>query len=55
VIIAISANGRTLDAEVDSRFGSCQYFIIADTEADEFEAADNSTSSPEQEIKTLRV
>ncbi len=30
--IAISATGPTLDAEVDSRFGRCQYFTIADPE-----------------------
>jgi len=43
--IAISATGPTLDAEVDSRFGRCQYFIIADTETEEFEALDNSSAT----------
>ena len=43
--IAISANGQNLDAEVDPRFGRCQYFIIADTETEEFEALDNSSAS----------
>ena len=43
--IAISANGQSLDAEVDSRFGRCQYFIIADTETEEFEALDNSSAT----------
>ena len=42
--IAISANGSTLDAEVDPRFGRCQYFIIADPETMEFEAVDNSSA-----------
>jgi predicted Fe-Mo cluster-binding NifX family protein len=42
--IAISASGRSLDAEVDPRFGRCQYFIIADPETMEFEAADNSSA-----------
>ena len=28
--IAISATNSDLDAEVDPRFGRCQYFIIAD-------------------------
>jgi len=43
--IAISATGTTLDAEVDPRFGRCQYFIIADTETEEFEALDNSSAT----------
>jgi len=42
--IAISAAGPTLDAEVDPRFGRCQYFIIADPETMEFEAVDNSSA-----------
>jgi predicted Fe-Mo cluster-binding NifX family protein len=42
--IAISAAGPTLDAEVDPRFGRCQYFIIADPEMMEFEAMDNSSA-----------
>jgi len=43
--IAISTTGKTLDAEVDPRFGRCQYFIIADTETDGFEAIDNSSAA----------
>ena len=43
--IAISATGKTLDAEVDPRFGRCQYFIIADIDTDEFEAVDNSSAT----------
>ena len=43
--IAISATGPTLDAEVDSRFGRCQHFIIADTETDGFEAVDNTSAT----------
>ena len=42
--IVISATGPTLDAEVDPRFGRCQYFIIADPETMEFEAVDNSSA-----------
>jgi predicted Fe-Mo cluster-binding NifX family protein len=42
--IAISATGRSLDAEVDPRFGRCQYFIIADPETMEFEAVENSSA-----------
>ncbi len=42
--IAISASGTTLDAEVDPRFGRCQYFIIVDPETMEFEVVDNSSA-----------
>jgi predicted Fe-Mo cluster-binding NifX family protein len=42
--IAISATGTTLDAEVDPRFGRCQYFIIAEPKTMEFEAVDNSSA-----------
>jgi predicted Fe-Mo cluster-binding NifX family protein len=40
--IAVSANGSSLDAEVDPRFGRCQYFIIVDPETMEFEVVNNS-------------
>jgi predicted Fe-Mo cluster-binding NifX family protein len=40
--IAVSATGPTLDVDVDSRFGRCQYFIIVDPETMEFEVVDNS-------------
>ena len=43
--IAISATGPTLDAEVDPRFGRCQYFIIADPETMESEAIDNASAT----------
>ena len=43
--IGISATGKTLDAEVDPRFGRCQYFIIADIDTDDFEAVDNSSAT----------
>jgi predicted Fe-Mo cluster-binding NifX family protein len=42
--IAVSANGPTLEAEVDPRFGRCAYFIIADPETMEFEAVDNASA-----------
>jgi len=42
--IAISATAPSLDAEVDPRFGRCQYFIIADPETTEFETMDNSSA-----------
>jgi len=42
--IAISATGPTLDAEVDPRFGRCQYFIIVDPNTLEFEVVENSSA-----------
>ena len=42
--IAISATGPTLDAEVDPRFGRCQYFIIANPDTTEFESLENSNA-----------
>ena len=40
--IAVSASGSNLDAEVDPRFGRCQYFIIIDPDSMEFETVENS-------------
>ena len=40
--IAVSASGSGLDAEVDPRFGRCQYFIIIDPDTMEFEVVNNS-------------
>jgi predicted Fe-Mo cluster-binding NifX family protein len=42
--IAISATAPGLDADVDPRFGRCQYFIIVDPQSMEFEALDNSNA-----------
>lgn len=42
--IAITSTGVNLDAEVDPRFGRCQYFIIVDTETMQFEAVENSSA-----------
>ncbi len=33
--IAISSTGKTLDDEVDMRFGRCRYFLIAETDEKE--------------------
>jgi len=43
--IAISATGPTLEAEVNPRFGRCQYFIIVNPETKEFEAVNNSSAT----------
>ncbi len=43
--VAISATGRTLEDDVDPRFGRCRYFIIADTESMQYEAMDNAAAA----------
>ncbi len=40
--IALSATGPTLEADIDPRFGRCQYLIFVDSETMNFETADNS-------------
>lgn len=42
--IAVSATGPSLDAQVDPRFGRCQYFIIVDLDTTEFESIENSSA-----------
>lgn len=43
--IAITSQGKDLNAEVDPRFGRCQYFIIYDAETGDFEAVENTSMS----------
>jgi predicted Fe-Mo cluster-binding NifX family protein len=43
--IAVSAVGRSLDAEVDPRFGRCPYFLIVETADLSFEAVPNASVS----------
>ena len=40
--IAVTADGRTLDAPVDPRFGRAPAFILYDTQDRSFQAVDNS-------------
>lgn len=42
--ICITSQGRTLDDQVDQRFGRCQFFIIVDTETLDFEALENQSA-----------
>lgn len=39
--ICITSQGDSLDSTVDPRFGRCQYFIIVDTESEDFESIKN--------------
>jgi len=39
--ICITAQGNDLAAQVDPRFGRCQYFAIVDTNTDKIEFVDN--------------
>ncbi|HQG03631.1 MAG TPA: NifB/NifX family molybdenum-iron cluster-binding protein [Thermoleophilia bacterium] len=42
--VAISAQGKDLDALVDPRFGRARWFIIADTETGDSRALDNGAN-----------
>ena len=42
--IAISAQGDTLDAAVDPRFGRARWFIVVDSETGTWQAHDNATN-----------
>jgi len=46
--IAITANERTMDANVDPRFGRCAYFLIVDTDTMDFEAVGNPNNALNQ-------
>ena len=39
--IGISSRGKDLDAEVDQRFGRCQYLLIIDSDTKHIESIDN--------------
>jgi predicted Fe-Mo cluster-binding NifX family protein len=41
--ICITATGQGLDAEVDPRFGRCQYFTVVDPDTMQFESIENSS------------
>lgn len=39
--VGVSASGRDLNAQVDDRFGRCQWFLIVDSDLLEFTAFEN--------------
>ena len=41
--VAISSSGRTLESNVDSRFGRCPYFLIYDTDSGDIKAIENQS------------
>ena len=43
--IAITSQGKDLNANLDPRFGRCQYFLIYDTESEELEVLENPNIS----------
>ena len=43
--ICVSAFSGSIDADVDSRFGRCPYFVIVNSETMEFNAISNASSS----------
>ena len=43
--IAMTSKGNDLEAEVDTRFGRCVYFLIVDPDTMEFEAMENESAS----------
>ena len=42
MIIAITAQGKDENAQVDPRFGRAKYFVLYDSEADSYSVLDNS-------------
>ncbi|MCK5802302.1 MAG: NifB/NifX family molybdenum-iron cluster-binding protein [Lentisphaeria bacterium] len=40
--IAITANGKNLEAQVDPRFGRCANFLVVETDTLDFEVIDNA-------------
>ena len=39
--VAVSADGKTLDSRVDTRFGRAKYFIVIETATGAYDAVDN--------------
>ena len=43
--IAVSVTGPDIDAEIDPRFGRCQYFLIVNTDTMEFDSIPNASAT----------
>jgi len=43
--VVVSATSENLDAQIDPRFGRCQFFVIVDTDTMSFEALPNTSQS----------
>ena len=43
--LAVTAEGNTQDSPVDERFGRARWFVLYDSESDEYESVDNSASA----------
>lgn len=43
--IAVSSTGRTLDSEVDRRFGRAAFFVVVDSKTMESESLDNANAA----------
>ena len=43
--IAIACSGKTLDDQVDPRFGRCPYFLIIDSKSEKFKALPNTANN----------
>ncbi len=41
--IAVSSTAPNIDADIDPRFGRCEYFLLIDPDTMEFEAVENSS------------
>nr|NIP66877.1 dinitrogenase iron-molybdenum cofactor biosynthesis protein [Candidatus Bathyarchaeota archaeon]NIR15834.1 dinitrogenase iron-molybdenum cofactor biosynthesis protein [Desulfobacterales bacterium]NIU80634.1 dinitrogenase iron-molybdenum cofactor biosynthesis protein [Candidatus Bathyarchaeota archaeon]NIV67246.1 dinitrogenase iron-molybdenum cofactor biosynthesis protein [Candidatus Bathyarchaeota archaeon]NIW33950.1 dinitrogenase iron-molybdenum cofactor biosynthesis protein [Candidatus Bat len=42
--VAVSSAGEGLDAQVDPRFGRCQFFVIVDSETMQHETVPNTAA-----------
>jgi predicted Fe-Mo cluster-binding NifX family protein len=43
--VAVTSTGKDLNSMMDERFGRCRYFIIKDTDSEEFEVFENEYAS----------
>ena len=43
--VAISSAGKTIESDIDIRFGRCPYFLIIDTETNKTKAIENTAKA----------